>query len=171
MTLLAASGIADQFGLELPKLIAQVIIFGVVFWVLKSKAFGPIMAMLEQRRQRIADGESKLEKIAKDLAEAEANARAVLDNANAEATRAVADANESAKQLAERKQQEAVYEANQIIAKAREAAQLEHEQLMSQLKQEFGRMVSDATARVTGKVLTPDDQTRINQETTAQVSL
>jgi hypothetical protein len=65
MNFLAASGIADQFGLELPKLIAQVIIFGVVFWVLKAKAFGPIMAMLEQRRQRIADGESKLEKIAK----------------------------------------------------------------------------------------------------------
>lgn len=171
MTLLAASGIAAQFGLELPKLIAQVIIFGVVFWVLKSKAFGPIMAMLEQRRQRIADGESKLDKIAKDLAEAEANARAVIDMANADAARAVADANESAKQLAERKQQDAVYEANQIIAKAREAAQLEHEQLMSQLKQEFGRMVSDATARVTGKVLTADDQTRINQETTAQVSL
>jgi F-type H+-transporting ATPase subunit b len=171
MTLLAASGIAAQFGLELPKLIAQVIIFGVVFWVLKSKAFGPIMAMLEQRRQRIADGESKLDKIAKDLAEAEANARAVIDKANADAARAVADANESAKQLAERKQQDAVYEANQIIAKAREAAQLEHEQLMSQLKQEFGRMVSDATARVTGKVLTADDQTRINQETTAQVSI
>jgi len=171
MTILAASGIADQFGLELPKLIAQVIIFGVVFWVLKAKAFGPIMAMLEQRRQRIADGESKLEKISKDLAEAEANARAVLDKANAEAARAVADANESAKLLTERKQQDAVHEANQIIAKAREAAQLEHEQLMSQLKHEFGRMVSDATARVTGKVLNADDQNRINQETTAQVSL
>ena len=32
-------------------------------------------------------------------------------------------------------------------------------------------MVSDATARVTGKVLTGDDQHRINQETAAQVSL
>jgi F-type H+-transporting ATPase subunit b len=172
MTFLASSGgIADQFGLELPKLIAQVIIFGIVFWVLKTKAFGPIMAMLEQRRQRIADGESKLEKISKDLAEAEANAKARIDEANIEASRLVKDANESAKALAERKQQDAVHEANQIMAKAREAAQLEHEQLMSQLKREFGRMVSDATSRVTGKVLNSDDQNRINQETTAQVSL
>ena len=31
-------------------------------------------------------------------------------------------------------------------------------------------MVSDATARVTGKVLTFDDQARINQESAAQVS-
>jgi F-type H+-transporting ATPase subunit b len=42
---------------------------------------------------------------------------------------------------------------------------------MSQLKREFGRMVSDATSRVTGKVLNSEDQNRINQETTAQVSL
>ena len=172
MTLLAASGsIPDQFGLEVPKLLAQMIIFGAVFWVLKTKAFGPIMAMLEQRRQRIADGESKLDKIAKDLAEAEANAKALIDKANAEANRLIKEASENAKTLAENKQQEAVHEANQIMAKAREAAQLEHEQLMSQLKREFGRMVADATSRVTGKVLTSDDQVRINQESTAQVSL
>jgi len=171
MSLLAASGIADQFGLELPKLIAQVIIFGVVFWVLKTKAFGPIMGMLEQRRQRIADGESKLEKIAKDLAEAESNAKALIDTANNEASRLVKEANESAKALAERKQQDSVHEATQIMAKAREAAQLEHEQLMSELKREFGRMVADATSRVTGKVLDSNDQQRINKETAAQVSL
>ena len=172
MTILAASGgIADQFGLEVPKLLAQMLIFGAVFWVLKTKAFGPIMGMLEQRRQRIADGESKLEKIARDLAEAEANAKALIDKANAEANRLIKEASDNAKALAESKQQEAVHEANQIMAKAREAAQLEHEQLMSQLKREFGRMVADATSRVTGKVLNSEDQARINQETTAQVSL
>jgi len=57
------------------------------------------------------------------------------------------------------------------LAKARESAALEHEQLMSQLKREFGRMVTEATSRVTGKVLNSDDQSRINQETSAQVSL
>ena len=58
----------------------------------------------------------------------------------------------------------------QIMARAREAAQLEHEQLLSQLKREFGRMVADATSRVTGKVLNNDDQSRINQEAAAQVA-
>ena len=66
--------------------------------------------------------------------------------------------------------EDAVASANTIIAKAREAAELEKEQLMSQLKREFGRMVADATSRVTGKVLNSDDQGRINQETAAQVS-
>lgn len=163
--------IVEKFGLAWPKFLAQVIIFWIVFMILKKFAFGPILAMLEQRRQRIADGEAKLEKIAKDLAEAERNAQAIVDKANADADRQIKEAGENARALAEKRQQDAVHEASQIIAKAREAAQLEHEQLMSQLKREFGRMVSDATSRVTGKVLNTDDQARINQETTAQVSL
>jgi F-type H+-transporting ATPase subunit b len=163
--------IADKFGLAWGKFFAQVIIFWIVFSILKKYAYGPILAMLEQRRQRIADGEAKLEKIAKDLAEAEKNAKAVIDKANDDANRMIKDAGDSAKSLAEKRQQEAIHEANQIIAKSREAATLEHEQLMAQLKREFGRMVSDATSRVTGKVLNTDDQTRINQETSAQVSL
>jgi F-type H+-transporting ATPase subunit b len=163
--------IVGKFGLSLPKFIAQVLIFVTVYSILKKFAFGPILAMLEQRRQRIADGEAKLEKIARDLAEAEKNAKALLDKANDEASRMIKEAGDSAKALAEKRQQEAIHEASQIIAKAREAAQLEHEQLMSQLKREFGRMVSDATSRVTGKVLNAEDQNRINQETAAQISL
>ncbi|WP_397381611.1 ATP synthase F0 subunit B, partial [Prosthecobacter sp.] len=119
---------------------------------------------------RIADGEAKLEKITRDAAEAAKNSQAILDKAEADAARLVKEADDAAKLIQERRQQEAVSSANTIIAKAREAAQLEQEQLMSQLKREFGRMVSDATSRVTGKVLNTEDQSRINQETSAQVS-
>ncbi len=162
--------IAGDFGLAWGKFFAQVIIFILVYTILKKYAFGPIMGMLEQRRQRIADGEAKLEKIGRDAAEARQNSQAILDKAEADAARLVKEADDAAKLIQERRQQDAVASANTIIAKAREAAQLEQEQLMSQLKREFGRMVSDATSRVTGKVLTTDDQGRINQETAAQVS-
>ncbi len=162
--------LANQFGLDFAKFAAQVIIFWIVYAVLKAKAFGPILAMLEQRKQRIADGEAKLDKIAKDLAEAEKNAQSIVDKANDAAARMVKEAGDSAKSLAEKKAQDAVHEAGQIMAKAREAATLEHEQLMSQLKREFGRMVSEATSRVTGKVLNTEDQARINRETSTQVS-
>ena len=163
--------LVQQFGLQWTKIIAQVLIFLVVYFVLSRYAFGPILAMLEARRKRIADGEAKLEKIARDLAAAEENAKAILDKANADGDRLIKEANESSAQVKERKTQEAIAEANNILAKAREAAKLEQEQLLAQLKREFGRMVVDATSRVTGKVLDNNDQDRINRETAAQVSL
>lgn len=163
--------LVNQFGLQWTKVLAQVIIFALVYFVLNRYAFGPILAMLEARRKRIADGEAKLEKIARDLAAAEENAKALLDKANSEGNRLIKEAGDSAATLAERKKQDAVAEANSIMAKAREAARLEQEQLLAQLKREFGRMVVDATSRVTGKVLNNDDQERINRETAAQVSM
>ena len=66
--------------------------------------------------------------------------------------------------------EEAQNEASQIIAKAREATELEREQMLATLKRDFGRLVIDTTSKATGKVLSDEDQERINQETIAQVS-
>ena len=74
------------------------------------------------------------------------------------------EARASAAHLAERKQQEAIAAAEQILAKAREASAIEHERTMAQLKRELGRLVVDTTAKVTGKVLTPEDQRRLQEE-------
>ena len=42
--------------------------------------------------------------------------------------------------------------------------------MLAELKREVGRLVVDTTARVTGKVLTPEDQQRLAQETTQQLA-
>ena len=56
------------------------------------------------------------------------------------------------------------------MAKAREASAIEHERTMTQLKRELGRLVVETTAKVTGKVLTPDDQRRLQEEASAQLA-
>ncbi len=80
------------------------------------------------------------------------------------------EARASAGVIAERKQQEAIAAAEQILAKAREASVLEHERTMSELKRELGRLVVDTTAKVTGKILTPEDQRRLQEEASRQVA-
>jgi F-type H+-transporting ATPase subunit b len=42
---------------------------------------------------------------------------------------------------------------------------------MNELKRDFGRLVIDATSKVTGKVLDDKDQKRINDEAVGQVAL
>ena len=77
--------------------------------------------------------------------------RKSLAKGNADAQKMIDEARASAGVIAERKQQEAIVAAEQILAKAREASVLEHERTMSQLKRELGRLVVDTTAKVTGK--------------------
>ena len=159
------------FGVTWVAFISQVIIVLVVYLVLKKFAFGPVMAILEQRRQRIADGEANLEKIRTELEQAEVTVASMLSEANKDAERMIAEAKESAASVREQKTQDAIAEAGNIIAKAKEASKLEHERLLADLKRDFGRLVVDTTGKVTGKVLDDSDQERINQEAAGQISV
>lgn len=164
-------GIIEQFGFAWAKFIAQIIIVMIVYFILSKYAFGPVLAMLEARRKRIADGEENIKKIESELAKAEEKVQGMLDEANRDAERMISEARDSAEAVRNQKTQEAIKEAQGIIEKAREASRLEHEAAMNELKKDFGRLVIDATSKVTGKVLDEDDQKRINQETAGQVSL
>jgi F-type H+-transporting ATPase subunit b len=163
--------ILDQLGIDYPKIIAQIIIFGIVYGILSKYAFGPVTALLEQRRTRIAEGEANLDKIKENLATSQAQAAAALDKANAEANRIVKEASDAAAAIAEQKKQDAVTEAQAIIAKAKEATELERARVMAELKRDFARLVIDTTSKVTGKTLGSEDHARLNQEALAQISL
>ena len=160
----------EQFGFDIWIFLSQVISFVIVALLLKRFAYKPILGVLEARRQRIAEGLLNADKIKQQLAEAEQRYQETLAKGNAEAQKLIDEARASAGVIAERKQQEAIVVAEQILAKAREASALEHERTMSQLKRELGRLVVDTTAKVTGKVLTSEDQKRLQEEASRQVA-
>jgi F-type H+-transporting ATPase subunit b len=160
----------ETFGFDTKIFLSQVVSFIIVALVLRWFAYKPILAILEERRQRIAEGLLNAEKIKQQLAEAEERHAEILAKANAQAQKMIDEARESAALVGERKQQEAVVAAEQIIAKAREASAIEHERTMTELKRELGRLVVDTTAKVTGKVLTSEDQRRLQEEASRQIA-
>ena len=162
--------VAQQFGVYWPNLIAQIILFAIVYFVLKRFAFKPIIAMLEERRRRIEEGQLNAEKIKKQLAEAQTKYEEILAKANADSQKLLEEVRASGDRLAEQKRQEAITAAEQITLKAQEAIALERDKSMAEMKRELGRLVVDATSRVTGKVLSPDDHEKINEETARQIA-
>src|SRR5881628_1743418 len=161
---------AETFGWNPWLFFSQVVSFAIVAFLLRRFAYKPILAVLEDRLRKIEEGQLNAEKIRKELAEAEKRYQEIVAKANADAQRMIDEARESSAHLAERKQQEAIAAAEQIIAKAREAASLEHERTMQSMKRELGRLVVETTAKVTGKVLTSEDQKRLQEEAARQVA-
>jgi F-type H+-transporting ATPase subunit b len=160
----------ETFGFDLRIFFSQVVSFVIVALLLRKFAYKPVLAILETRRQQIAEAQLNSEKIKQQLAEAEQRYQEILAKANGQAEKMIEEARDSASHVAERKQQEAVAAAEQIMAKAHEAAALEHERTMAQLKREVGRLVVDTTAKVTGKVLTNEDQRRLQEEAARQIA-
>src|SRR5213075_1707909 len=125
---------ADTFGWNWKLFLSQVISFCIVAFLLRRFAYKPILAVLEDRRRKIEEGQLNAEKIRKELAEAEKRYQEIVAKGNTEAQRMIDEARESAAHLSERKQQEAIAAAEQIIAKAHEASAIEHERTMESLK-------------------------------------
>lgn len=161
---------AQQFGVDWPHFIAQVVSFGIVALLLHRFAYKPILQVLEERRQRIAEGLANAEKIKQELARTEVARQEVLSQANANANKLIAEARAAAAKVQELETQKAIAAAEQIIAKAREAAAADHAHMIADLKREIGRLVVQTTMKVTGKVLTLEDQQRLIEETNRQLA-
>ena len=70
--------IARTFGVDWPHLLAQIVSFGIVCALLYLLAYKPILAILEARRQQIADGLANADEIKAELARIEAERQAIL---------------------------------------------------------------------------------------------
>src|SRR6267154_2230695 len=164
------SDTARDFGVDWPHLIAQIVSFLIVAGALVVLAYKPILTVLEERKSRIADSLANAEKIKQELARTEAARQEVLNQANLQANRLIEEARAAAARVQEQETQKAVAAAEQIITRAREAAVQDHARMLADLRREVGRLVVETTARVTGKVLTPQDQQTLAQETVRQLA-
>jgi F-type H+-transporting ATPase subunit b len=162
--------IARTFGVDWPHLVAQIISFCIVCVLLQRFAYKPVLNMLEERRKQIAQSLEEAAKIKADLAQAEVQRQEILTKADSQATKLIEEARAAAARVEQVETQKAIRSAEQIVAKAREAAEQEHALMLADLKREVGRLVVQTTATVASKVLTDDDQRRLEQETEKQLS-
>jgi F-type H+-transporting ATPase subunit b len=162
--------IFSNFGISWPKFIAQIILFLVVYWVLNKYAFAPVLKMLNERRRRIEEGQHNAEKIKKQLAEAELRYQEVLRKANEDATRLLEEARTSSDAISQKQLQQAIKDAEGIIAKAQDTIVQERNKMIYEVKKEMVGLVVNTTAKVVGKVLTPEDQKRLSEETVKQLA-
>jgi len=165
-----AESVAQAFGVDWPHLLAQSISFGIVCIALYRLAYKPILQILETRRQQIASGLTNAEKIKSELARIESERLAVLAKAGEDGKKLIEEARAAAARVQVEETKKATAAAEQILVRAREAADRDHARMLAELKHEVGRLVVQTTASVTGKILTADDHRRLAEETANQLA-
>jgi F-type H+-transporting ATPase subunit b len=163
--------IARTFGVDWPHLGAQIISFSIVCAVLYKFSYRRILEMLEQRRQQIALGIANAERIKAELDKTESQRQEVLTQAHTQGAKFIEEAHAAAARVQQEETAKAVAAAEQIMKKAQEAAAQDHDRMLAELKREIGNLVVQATATVTGKILTADDQRRLAEETSKQIAV
>jgi F-type H+-transporting ATPase subunit b len=161
---------AETFGLDTAHFMAQVISFLIVAGALYLFAYKPVLAVLEQRKKRIADSLANAEKIKQELARAQARSQELLTQASAQGNKLIEEARQAAAKVLETESQKAIATANDMIAKARQASEAELARMKAELRREIGRLVVATSAKVTGNILTPEQQNRLAEDTARQLA-
>jgi len=165
-----AKNTGEQFGFQKQLFFSQVVSFAIVCFLLHRFAYKPILKVLEERRQKIAESLSNAEKIKSELASAQVKAQEILTQAGAQGNKMIEEARASAAKVLEVESQKAIATANDIIAKARQASEAELVRMKAELRKEVGRLVVATSAKVTGNILTAEQQTRLAEDTNKQLA-
>ena len=165
-----AQGTIARFGVDWQHFTAQCISVIIVAFLLQRYAYKPILTMLEERKKRIKEGLDNAEQIKQELANTQTRTHEIMVQAGQQASKMIEEARAAAAKVQEQETQKAIAAAQAIVDKARQATQAEHARMLADLRREVGRLVVDTTRKVTGKVLTPDDQKRLADETSRELA-
>lgn len=134
-------GLIKALGLDWRILLAQLLNFAVLMWVLWRFAYKPVFKILEERRAKVNQGLDDAEIAATKLEEAELKNKQILLEARQEANKIL----EQAQAKAEQKQEEIIAKAEAEIAvimeKERSKIASEKSQSLNQLKDEVSALV------------------------------
>jgi F-type H+-transporting ATPase subunit b len=130
-------------------LIAQVLAFTILIWLVNKHLWGPLSAVLEARQKKIADGLAASEKGLQEQEQAEARAKDVVDEAKQQAADIIAQAQARSSQVVEESKGKAAEEANRLIA----GAQAEIDQEVNRAKDGLRKQVSELAVAGASKIV------------------
>lgn len=162
--------VAKKFGVSWPTLIAQMINFILVAVVLYHFAIKPILATVEERQKKIANGLQFEEEMRVKMLKADEELAEKFKDASQEAQKLMGEAREQSKVLMDQKIQEATQQAENLIRKAGEATELERQKMLAELRQEVARLVVATSAKVLEKEMTAEDKERFSNAAAQSLS-
>lgn len=146
-----------NFGVNWKLLLAQVVNFSILVYVLKRFAYGPVVGMLQERERRIKRGLEDSAEAERKLAEAAEKEDEILEGAREKAVAVVTGAEE----VAYRKEAEIVdvahRKAEQVLASAQRRIEEDRAKAGDEIRRDAAELVALASARVLSR-LEPDER-------------
>ncbi|MEI6597792.1 MAG: ATP synthase F0 subunit B [bacterium] len=159
-----------SFGVDGPHLLAQLINFSILAFVLYRFAIKPALGQLEERIRQAEQLQSDRASAEQKLADARKHAEQLLTKASDEAAKLLTDARNSAKQTVEGAKAEASAAQAEIARKGAEAIEADRRKMMNEVRGEVSRLVVETAAKVLEQNLDDAQRVRLNEAATKQLA-
>ena len=129
-------------------LIAQIITFGVLVWFVQRFLWGPMTAMMEERKKRIADGLAAADRGKHEQELAQQKAKGVLQDAKVQAAEIVNLAQKRASELVDEAKDDARAEGDRLLTAAKAEIEQETNRAREQLREQVSVLAMSAAEKV-----------------------
>ena len=145
--------IANQLGITGGLLISQIVNFLILIVILRVTLYQPVLNMLDQRKQRIAQSMKEAERTSAAAREAEHDKAKVIEEARREAQEIRAQATRDTEKIAQDIRSRAEQEATEIRQKAQADARTQVESALSDANKQIADLAILATQQILGREL------------------
>lgn len=161
--------IINTFHIDWKLLIAQLVNFGIVLFVLYKFAIKPLSKTMDERTREIEKSLDDAQKIKESLAKVEeANAEKILQ-AKKEAQEILGKARAYGQEQGQKMVDDAKKEVQTVIAAAKEQIFQEKQEMLKEVKSEVGELVVMAAKKILEKVTTKEIDSKLIEESLKQV--
>lgn len=151
------------FHIDWKLIIAQLVNFAIVLFVLKRYAYGPVLKMMTERSEKIEKGIADAEHAHKKLAEVADKEKEVLIEARKQASEIIAKAEAVALKNKEAIVAESKQAAEKMLADAAKKMEAEKNQMMQEVRTQVAELVVAATGKIIDEKMDSDkDRAIIN---------
>ncbi len=158
----------EALGINLPMIIAQIVNFTILLVVLRMVLYKPVLKMLDERKQKIAEGLNAAEIARAEAASAQANIQAQLDTARKDGQEIVANAQTIATRIQADAREQTAKDREAALERARTEIQLERDRAIAELRTEFADITVKAAEKVINQSLDQAAHERVIDETLAE---
>ena len=154
--------LAGTFGLNLKLILAQALNFIIVATLLWRFAFKPVMATMEEREAKIADGLRFAEEAKQQLESAEKEKAEKLKEAHLAAQSIAHEAKAQSEAFSAKQKEVLEHELSEKRRRAGEALELEREKVLNDARADIARLVVLTSGKVLAKELSSEEKSRLN---------
>lgn len=156
--------ILENFGVEPILLLAQIVNFAILLFILKKFLYKPILKVLEERKRKVETSIKQAEDIQKRFDESAKRSEEIVNKGSEEASKIIAGAKEEAKTLSAQIQAETKQSVADTIKRAQDSLELEKQKMIAKARSQIVDMVTSVTKKVVSKSLKGPDNERLVQE-------
>lgn len=158
----------EKLGVNTTWLLAQIINFGLLLFLLWRLAYKPVLNMLESRKQKIQESLEYAERVKREAAEQQKEFERKLEETRRETQAAAAAAAQVGEKEREAILVQAREDARKLIEQAQEQIEYERKQMMSELREEVVSLSLLAAQKVVRQSLDAQAHRRLVSEFLAQ---